>query len=52
MELHPLRYLYHEGDRVFIGADEYEVLAFNENAVSLQNVEFPAVRQRVQQGGF
>ena len=40
-ELHPLRYLYKEGDVVYIGADKYEISAFNENAVSLQNVEFP-----------
>ena len=40
-ELHPLRYLYNEGDVVYIGADKYEISAFNENAVSLQNVEFP-----------
>ena len=40
-ELYPLRYLYHEGDLVYIGADKYEVIAFNENAVSLRNAEFP-----------
>ena len=40
-ELHPLRYLYNEGDVVYIGADKYEISAFNESAVSLQNVEFP-----------
>ena len=40
-ELHPLRYLYNEGDVVYIGADKYEISAFDENAVSLQNVEFP-----------
>ena len=41
MELYPLRYLYHEGDVVYIGADKYEISDFNENAVSLRNVEFP-----------
>ena len=40
-ELHPLRYLYNEGDVVYIGADKYEISVFHENAVSLQNVEFP-----------
>ena len=40
-ELYPLRYLYHEGDVVYIGADKYEVTAFDENAVSLRNAEFP-----------
>ncbi len=40
-ELYPLRYLYHEGDVVYIGADKYEVIAFDENAVSLRNAAFP-----------
>ncbi len=40
-ELYPLCYLYHEGDVVYIGVDEYEITAFNENAVSLQNTKFP-----------
>ena len=40
-ELYPLRHLYHEGDVVYIGADKYEVIAFDENAVSLRNAEFP-----------
>ena len=40
-ELYPLRYLYHEGDVVYIGADKYEVTVFDENAVSLRNAEFP-----------
>ena len=40
-ELYPLRYVYHEGDVVYIGADKYEVIAFDENAVSLRNAEFP-----------
>ena len=52
MELHPLCYLYHEGDRVFIGADEYEVLAFDENAVSLQNVEFPLFGKEFSRADF
>ena len=40
-ELYPLRHLYHEGDVVYIGADKYEILDFDENAVSLRNPEFP-----------
>ncbi|RKI23978.1 DNA helicase, partial [bacterium 1xD8-6] len=36
-ELYPLHYLYHEGDVVYIGADKYEIIAFDENAVSLRN---------------
>ena len=41
MELYPIRYLFHEDDVVYIGADKYEISAFDENAVSLRNVEFP-----------
>ena len=40
-ELHPLCYLYNEGDVVYIGADKYEIADFDENAVSLRNAEFP-----------
>ena len=40
-ELYPLRHLYHEGDMVYIGADKYEVIAFDENVVSLRNAEYP-----------
>lgn len=40
-ELYPLRYLYNEGDVVYIGADKYEITDFDENAVSLRNAEFP-----------
>ena len=29
LELYPLRYLYHEDDVVYIGADKYEVVAFD-----------------------
>ncbi len=40
-ELHPLRYLYNEGDIVYIGADKYEISDFNADAISLRNPEFP-----------
>lgn len=40
-ELHPLHYLYHEGDTVYIGADTYEVLEVTGDMVSLRNAEFP-----------
>lgn len=34
LELHPLYYLYHEGDVVYVGADKYEVLTISEDSVS------------------
>ncbi len=52
MELYPLRYLYHEGDVVYIGADKYEVTAFDENAVSLRNAEFPLFGKEFNRADF
>ena len=51
-ELYPLRYLYHEGDVVYIGADKYEVTAFDENAVSLRNAEFPLFGKEFSRADF
>ena len=51
-ELYPLRYLYHEGDVVYIGADKYEVTAFDENAVSLRNAEFPLFGKELSREDF
>ena len=51
-ELYPLCYLYHEGDMVYIGADKYEISDFNENAVSLRNVEFPLFGKEMSRADF
>lgn len=51
-ELYPLRYLYHEGDVVYIGADKYEVTAFDENVVSLRNAEFPLFGKEFSRADF
>lgn len=51
-ELYPLRHLYHEGDVVYIGADKYEVTAFDENAVSLRNAEFPLFGKELSREDF
>ena len=51
-ELYPLHYLYHEGDVVYIGADKYEIIAFDENAVSLRNAEFPLFGKEFSRGDF
>ena len=50
LELHPLHYLYKEGDAVYIGADKYEVLTISEDSVSLQNVEFPLFGKEFSRG--
>lgn len=52
LELHPVRYLYHEGDTVYLGADQYEVSAFDETAVSLQNPEFPLFGKEMSRTDF
>ena len=52
LELHPVRYLYHEGDTVYLGADKYEVSAFDKTAVSLQNPEFPLFGKEMSRTDF
>ena len=52
MELYPLRYVYHEDDVVYIGADKYEIAAFDENAVSLRNPDFPLVGKELSRADF
>ncbi len=52
MELHPIHYLFHEDDVVYIGADKYEISAFDENAVSLRNVEFPLFGKEFSRADF
>ena len=52
LELYPLRYLYHEDDVVYIGADKYEVVAFDENAVSLRIPEFPLFGKELSRADF
>ena len=51
-ELHPLCYLYNEGDVVYIGADKYEIATLTEEKVYLQNAEFPILRQEYSRADF
>lgn len=51
-ELHPLCYLYNEGDVVYIGADKYEIATFTEKKVYLQNAEFPILGQEYSRADF
>ena len=50
LELHPLHYLYHEGDVVYIDAYQYEIMTISEDSVSLQNVEFPLFGKEFSRG--
>ena len=51
-ELHPMCYLYHEGDVVYIGADKYEVTTLDDEGVYLQNVQFPILGQHYSRADF
>ena len=51
-ELHPLRYLYNEGDVVYIGADKYEIATLTEEKVYLQNAEFPILGKEYSRADF
>ena len=51
-ELHPLCYLYNEGDVVYIGADKYEIATLTEEKVYLQNAEFPILGQEYSRADF
>ena len=46
-ELHPMHYLCHEGDIVYIGADKYEVITLTEGNAYLQNTEFPLLSKEM-----
>ena len=51
-ELHPLCYLYNEGDVVYIGADKNEIATLTEEKVYLQNAEFPILGQEYSRADF
>lgn len=51
-ELHPLCYLYNDGDVVYIGADKYEIATLTEEKVYLQNAEFPILGQEYSRADF
>lgn len=51
-ELHPLCYLYNEGDVVYIVADKYEIATLTEEKVYLQNAEFPILGQEYSRADF
>ena len=51
-ELHPLCYLYNEGDVVYIGSDKYEIATLTEEKVYLQNAEFPILGQEYSRADF
>lgn len=46
------KYEYHLGDTVYIGADEYEILSFDENSVKLYDTQFPLLNKEINRDEF
>ena len=46
------QYAYHLGDTVYIGADEYEILSFDENRVMLYDTQFPLLNKEINRDEF
>ena len=51
-ELHPMCFLYHEGDVVYVGADKYEIMTLEGDNVYLQNAQFPILGQHYSRADF
>ena len=45
-------YAYHLGDTVYMGADEYEILSFNDERVVLHDVQFPLFQKEMDRAEF
>ena len=45
-------YAYHLGDTVYMGADEYEILSFNDERVVLHDVQFPLFQKEMERAEF
>ena len=45
-------YEYHLGDKVYIGAEEYEILSFDENTVSLYDYQYPLFNKEMTREEF
>ena len=46
------KYEYHNGDTVYIGADEYEILSFDDNRVMLSDTQFPLFNKEMPRTEF
>ena len=46
------QYAYHLGDTVYIGADEYEILAFNDKQVRLFDTQYPLFNKEMDRAEF
>ena len=48
----PTRYTYHLGDSVYIGADEYEILSFDDDKVMLYDTQYPLFNKKMDRNEF
>ena len=46
------KYAYHLGDTVYIGADEYEILSFNDERVVLHDMQYPLFQKELERDEF
>ncbi len=46
------QYAYHLGDTVYMGADEYEILSFDDDRVVLHDVQFPLFQKELDRAEF
>mgnify|MGYP000822404767 CR=1 FL=1 len=46
------QYAYHLGDTVYIGADEYEILAFDDKRVVLHDMQYPLFQKELERAEF
>lgn len=42
------QYAYHLGDTVYMGADEYEILAFDDKRVVLHDMQYPLFQKELE----
>ena len=46
------QYAYHLGDTVYMGADEYEILSFNDERVVLHDMQYPLFQKELERAEF
>ena len=52
VESEPAEYAYHLGDKVYLGASEYEILHFDDERVTLYDTQFPLFNKEMERADF
>lgn len=52
VESEPAEYSYHLGDKVYLGASEYEILHFDDERVTLYDTQFPLFNKEMERAEF